>query len=145
MKRVDRGFLTLSVVCAAAFVFTTLTGCQVDRSPGAGMADPYPAEVNDPRITVLAPDLRPWIGFQDIRVDSNDDKPLSINVPVRNLTERQYLIDYRFLFYDEDGMQISPAMSWHMVALEPKQNVRLQGRALDQNAVDFRLEVRWAR
>ncbi len=145
MKNVDRGSMTLSVACAAALFVAILSGCQADRSPGAGMADPYPAEVNDPRITVLAPDLRPWIGFQDIRVDPDADKPLAIDVPVRNLTERQYLIDYRFLFYDEDGMQISPAMSWRMVALEPKQNVRLHGRALDQDAVDFRLEVRWAR
>ncbi len=138
-----RPFLLL--ISLASAIAIGGTGCQADRSPGAGMADPYPAQINDPRITVLAPDLRGWIGFQEFRVAQDEDKPLSVNVPVRNMTERQYLIDYRFLFYDEDGMQISPVMGWQMVAMEPKQNVRLEGSALDRSAVDFRLEVRWAR
>lgn len=133
--------LTLSV-CVIA---TMLTGCQTDRSPSPGMGDPYPAPINDPQISVLSPDLRPWLGFHPAIVVDDGRRPLSVEVPVRNLSERQYLIDFRILFYDENNSEISPVMGWETAVLEPKQVVRLKRSALDRDAVNYRLEVRWAR
>jgi len=137
MRRLHMFMLALfaAVVC----------GCQADRSPSAGMGDPYPAPMHDPQISVLSPELRPWLGFQPAVVVNDGERPMSVEVPVRNLSNRQYLIDYRILFYDADGSELSPVMGWESAVLEPKQVVRLKRRALDFDAVNYRLEVRWAR
>jgi len=132
--------IVMLVLTIAAFA-----GCQADRSPSPGMGDPYPAPIHDPQISVLSPDLRPWLGFQPAVVIDDGERPLSVEVPVRNLSNRQYLIDFRILFYDGDGSEISPVMGWETAVLEPKQVVRLKRRALDLRAENYRLEVRWAR
>jgi len=109
------------------------------------MGDPYPAPMNDPQITILAPELRPWLGFHPAIIDDDGRRPMQVQIPVRNMTDRDYLIDYRVLFYDDSGMQLDPVMGWKMEALRPKQTVRLIGQALDTRARNYRLEIKWAR
>lgn len=127
--------------------FVSIGGCQADRSPAPGMGDPVSAPMNDPQITVIPIELRDWLVFQPaIVTDRNDpDRPMQVEVPIRNTAEEQYLIDYRFLFYDRDGRELEPAMGWRMQPLLPKQVVRLKAGALDNDAVDYRLEIKWSR
>ena len=131
----------LSMLCVIS-----VTGCSPpDTRPGAGKGDAYPAPMNDPQISVLDPQLREWLVFQTATITRDDKKPLSIQVPVRNLTERQYLVEYRYLFFDDNQRQIEPVMGWKFASLDPKQVVRLEGSALSTEATDYRLEVRWSR
>jgi uncharacterized protein YcfL len=123
-----------------------MLGCQAsDLGPSPGMADPYPAPLNDPQISVLAPDLQEWIRFHPASVLDDGERPLQVEVPVRNLSGNLYLIDYRILMYDADGMELEPAMGWTTEALRPKQTVRLKGNALSADAAGYRLEVKWAK
>lgn len=131
------------LIMLLAVSLTTLAGCQTDQSPGAGQGDPWTAPYNDPQITVLTPELRDWLGFQPASVVS--EPTLTVQVPMRNMSERQYLLAYRILFYDENNMELSPVMGWRMVPLAPKQNVRLRANALDERAVSYRLEVKWSK
>lgn len=123
----------------------TAVGCRTDISPSPGLGDPVPAPMNDPQVTVLSPELQPWIRFHPAVIVDDGERPMQVEVPVRNLTDRQYLIDYRFLFYDANGSELTPLMGWRMAAFEPKQVQRLKASALSTEAVDYRLEVRWAR
>jgi hypothetical protein len=133
--------MTLIIIMGAA-----LAGCQQpDISPSPGMGDPYPAPINDPQISILSPELRPWLGFHPAIVVDDPPQPLQVEVPVRNLTNNTYLIDYRILFYDAAGRELEPVMGWAMEPLRPKQTVRLKGGALSTEAVNYRLEVKWAR
>lgn len=133
----------VALIVAAAF----LAACEADRSPAPGMGDPYPAPMNDPQITVIAPELRNWLVFQPAIVTdrANPDRPMQVEVPVRNTAENTYLIDYRFLFYDINGRELKPTMGWRMQELYPKQVVRINAGALHTDAVDYRLEIKWAR
>lgn len=121
-----------------------VSGCQADTSPGAGRGDTYPAPMNNPQISVLDPQLREWVAFQTAIITRDNERPMMVQVPVRNLTERVYKIEYRFLFSDEHGRQIDPVMGWSKVNLNPKQVAMLEGKALGMEARDYRLEVRWA-
>ena len=135
-------FAVLSFVLACLFA----AGCEApDRSPPAGYGDPYPAPLNDPQISVLSAELRPWLLFHPAIVTRTERQPMQVQVPVRNAAQRKYLIEYRILFYDERGVELTPTMSWSMVPLEPKQTVRLKAGALDELADSYRLEVKWAR
>lgn len=122
-----------------------LPGCKADTSPPAGYGDFVPAPDNDPQISVLPPELRPWLAFHAAFIDRDGERPMSVQVPVRNLAARKYLVDYRILFYDDKGMELSPTMGWTMVPLEQKEIVRLKASALDARAVAYRLEIKWAR
>jgi uncharacterized protein YcfL len=93
---------------------------------------------------VLDPKLREWIAFQPAVITRDGERPLTVQVPVRNLTERVYKIEYRYLFFDEHGRQIDPVMGWSFVSLYPKEVSRLQAAALGMDARDYRLEVRWS-
>ncbi len=132
---------------AIAFTVALSFGCEADRSPAPGMGDPYPAPMNDPQITVIAPELRNWLAFHPAVITDRADpeRPMQVEVPVRNTSEETYLIDYRFLFYDLDGRQLEPAMGWRMQELYGKQLVRLKAGALHNDAVDYRLEIKWAK
>ena len=133
----------LSLTLAVALVI--LGGCKTDISPSGGIGDPYPAPINDPQIAILSPELRPWLGFHPAIVEDDGERPMHVQIPVRNLTDRDYLIDYRVLFYDSNGVQLDPVMGWKMEALRPKQTLRLDGKALDTQARSYRVEVKWAR
>ncbi len=127
-------------------LLVVLTGCQSSAIvPSAGLGDPYPAPLNDPQYNVLSPELQQWIRFHPARVDATEGKPLQVEVPVRNLADRQYLVDYRVLFYDANDLELEPVMGWRFAALEPKQVARLKAGALSTGAVNFRLELKWAR
>lgn len=133
------------LLCAFCFA---LGGCQStprDTAPSPGMGDWYPAPMNDPQISVLSPELRPWLGFQPAVIIKDDKHPMHVEVPVRNSTYNKYLIEYRFLFYDDNGAELVPIMGWQMVPLEPKQIARLKAGALTTNADHYRLEVKWSR
>lgn len=131
--------VALSCACAV--------GCRSvpDPAPSAGMGDPYPAPLNDPQITILSPELRRWLGFHPAIVTRDDERPMEVEVPMRNLTYDKYLLEYRFLFYDDNYRQIEPVEGWQFQPLEPKQLVRLKGSALSTDAESYRLEVKWSR
>ncbi len=133
------------IICAAALAAAAFSGCgSTDIAPSAGLGDPYPPPLSDPRISVLAPDLQQWLSFHPAAVVNDGERPMQVDVPVRNLSDQLYLIDYRILFYDDNGLQLEPGMNWRMEALRGKQTVRLRARALSSDADSYRLEVKWA-
>ena len=123
-----------------------LLGCQkTNIGPSPGLADPYPAPLNDPQVSVHDEDLRTWLGFQPAVIIQDGERPMEVQVPVRNLSDQRYLVQYRIVFYDKRDGRLEPAMDWRRETLGPKQVVRLKGRALGPHAVNYRLEVKWAR
>ena len=129
------------LICAVCM----MTGCEtVDTSPGAGRGDPYGAPFNDPTITVIPPELREWLGFQSAIITEHEGRPMEVQVPMRNLTETPYILQYRILFYDAQGLELSPPMDWKRFALRSKQVVRLKATSLHTEAESYRLEVKWA-
>jgi uncharacterized protein YcfL len=121
-----------------------LTGCKTsDPRPYAGRADPVAAPDNNPRIVMSHPELMRSLGY-DAPIVLRPDDLLTVGVPTRNLGDERYILDYRFTWYDANGLEIRPAMGWREVVLEPKGQKRLQANALDKRAVDWKMEVRWA-
>ena len=134
-------FMLLCAVCSVV-----AAGCKSnDTLPSPGMADPYPAPLNDPNITIVSPELRPWLGFQPAIVIDDGERGMHVEQPMRNLTYEKYLLEYRILFYDENGRELTPVMGWEFISLDPKQLVRLKRSAMSTDAKDYRIEVRWSR
>ena len=138
-------FTMLACTVFACAALPALTACKTDTSPSSGVGDPYPAPGNDPQISVLSPELRPWLGFQPAVIERDGKRPMTVEVPVRNSTAKAYNIEYRFLFYNNSGVEVTPTMGWTFARFEPKQIVRLKGKALSLDAQNYRLEVKWSK
>jgi uncharacterized protein YcfL len=134
------GTIMLCLLCC-----TALGGCKADTAPSSGMGDSYPAPLNDPTISVVSPELREWIVFQSPLVIREDGKPMAVEIPARNVTYNAYNVEYRILFYDERGKEISPVMGWKFARFEPKQVVRLNANELGTEAKSYRMEIRWSK
>lgn len=145
MNRTLNGFnLTLAAISLLAGV-SVLTGCKApsDPRPYAGRADPIAAPDNNPRIIMSHPELINSLGF-DSPIVSRPNDILTVAVPTRNLGDERYILDYRFVWYDVNGYELTPAMSWREVVIEPKEQKRLQANALDKRAQEWKIEIRWA-
>ena len=116
-----------------------------DKSPSGGVADPYPPPINDPQVSILALEIRDWLGVQPAIVTDDGQRPMQVEVPVRNMSDRMYLLDYRFLFYDAAGRELTPVMGWTPANFQPKQLLRLTGGALTTDAMNWRLEIKWGK
>lgn len=123
----------------------TAAGCttQRDTSPFAGRRDTVAAPANNPRIVTSSSDLMQSLGFDEPIVVRRDDL-LTVSVPTRNLGSDRYLLDYRFVWYDKDGMELRPAMGWREVVIEPRDQKRIAANAIDSRAVDWKIQLHWA-
>ncbi|MCA9296675.1 MAG: YcfL family protein [Phycisphaerales bacterium] len=135
------------LACSLVAAALALTGCNepMYTGPSPGLGDPYPAPINDPQIAVLAPELQPWLGFQPARVTRTETGTMSVEVPMRNLTYEDYQLDYRFIFFDENDMTLTPTMGWAHKPVKSKETVRFTARSLTPDAYNYRLEIKWAR
>src|SRR5687768_11372860 len=77
-------------------------GCQSppDTSPSAGQGDWYPAPTNDPQISVVSPELRDVLWFQPAIVTNDGQRPMVVEVPMRNVTTQKYLVEFRIIFFE---------------------------------------------
>jgi len=120
-------------------------GCQTtDTSPPGAYADPV-SRANYPRVVMLD-DLVPWVVVSEPIVTKSVDVPLRVSVPLRAVTKSEELnVQYQFTFFDEVGRPIEPTPSWTYLRLPSKAQRIIEANALDQRAVDWRVEVRPAR
>jgi len=132
----------LALLVLAAFA---VSGCnnQRDTDPFVGQQDPVASPANNPRIVTSSSDLMRSLGFDQPIVVRRDDL-LTVSVPTRNLSNERYVLDYRFVWYDNDGMELRPAMGWREVVIEPRDQKRIAANAIDSRAVEWKVQLRWA-
>jgi len=74
--------------------------------------------------------------------------PLTVSVPLRllSVTPDQFArVQYRFIFLDAAGLPLRSQSDWRYLRLEPRNQVFLQGNAIDTTAVDWRCEIQSGR
>ncbi|MCP3905848.1 MAG: DUF1425 domain-containing protein [Planctomycetes bacterium] len=124
-----------------------LVGCETpppNVAPVAGLPDPVPDPYNNPQVMLMDPDLQSLLAFPPAVVFNDPGRVMEVEQPVRNFTTETLLVDYRIVFYDDRGREVSPVMDWEFAPIRSKQMRRLKANALDDTAEDFRVEVKWA-
>lgn len=126
--------------CAIVMI-AGLSACAPNpKAPASAGADLLSVDAY-PKITVDPP-LNKYIVTRGPIVDASRSI-LRVVVPVRattNSTEPN--VQYRFLFYDDNGIELRQQTGWRMVQLPVRTEVQLTGTALDNTATDWRLEIR---
>lgn len=136
---------TAVTVLVSAALLAALGACQKPAGPGpnTGLYDPVPAPANNPQVSLGSPELQQLLGFE-AGISERRNGLLHVAVPMRNLTNNRYTLDYRFVFYDESGMEVGPEMGYQEIILDPKEQRRPATTAPDSSAVAYRMHVKWA-
>lgn len=69
--------------------------------------------------------------------------PFRVAVTLRHhATGKTRHVQYRFRFYDANGIILDNDPDWHYLELPPRARQQVSGVALDSSAVDWELEIR---
>lgn len=144
VKRMVGVTRVMSVAAAGIAMGVGLAGCNDPvKAPYAGKQDPL-ARTSYPQITVEGP-LQPFLAF-DAPVVTKPSGVLKVVTPVRLQSDGQESnVQYRYIFLDAGGMPLRAQADWRYLRMPSRQQVFLEGNALDTTASDWRLEVRPSR
>ena len=127
-----------SIVLAGALMIAGLTACSTNPVPAE--PDHYTQETY-PQVVAMG-DLEGALAVGRPAIQpAGGGKPMIVSVPVRLLDDEPANAQYRFMFFDANGMPLEPAMEWKYVLLPPKVQTYLEGVSLQKEAADWRLEV----
>ncbi len=131
---------------AAVGALVIAGGCAQQRvSPAGAERDPLPVE--------LYPDIVVDRALERVIVSDVDrivwragepNRPASLAVPIRSLSNYDVHSQYRILWYDNSGTQVG-ATQWRFVTLAPQVEQQLQGNSTSGRVQAWRMEIRVAR
>ena len=122
----------------AAFALA-LSGCVTDYQPGGATLEDG---ANYPQVVIIG-NLGGGVRKHQPQVTpSEDGSPMAVTVPLRLMADKSREVQYRFMFFDAVGRPLGPEMDWRWQVMPARALIYLQGTALDERAVDWRLEVR---
>src|SRR5699024_4890731 len=87
-------------------------------------------------------DLEKKIYYSKPVVEHPANGPLRVSVGVRSTRQDPIEAQFRFVFFNQTGRALTPAMDWRYIKLPARSQVFLQASALNKTAVDWRLQIR---
>ena len=133
----------MKTVFTLAVLLIMITGCKAGNTPGV-KEDPIPLEAY-PHIEAIG-DAKKYVMAAQPIVTGGGPTPLSVNVPIRsNQSYSDVHVQYKFTFFDIDGNELQPEMSWMPKTLYPRSQTQVSATAIDTTAVDWRLTIRIGR
>ena len=140
MKKSTTMGLTGAVALLFAMVLTT-TGC--NRAPNMLMGQETAAGGMATTLNVSNPRLQKKIEI-DVNAKSRRlNGNLEINVQLTNRTKKTRKFEYKFLWFDRDGFEISRSRgNWTPMVIDGRESMGVQGTAPIPEATSFKLQLR---
>lgn len=130
----------------AAIALAALLGAGCTNTPkSAGTdrmsPDEYPQVVVESGRLIAPNELNKRIVLHGEPVVQRD--PFRVAVILRHhATGKTRYVQYRFRFFDANGVMLDNDPDWHYLELPPRARQQVRGVALDSSAVDWELEIR---
>ncbi len=125
-------------VAAVLPLVLAMSGCS---DPIPALQDPLP---DYPQVHVEAYLLQNLIRVQPPILSHVGAGQLRVDIPVRNLADRDLGIDFIYYFYDSRGVLIAEPSSRQFVSIPRKGISQIEFTSLSP-AADFRVEIRYAK
>jgi len=136
-----KGRRRLASLMVAALCAASAAGCQTS-GPIGGTQD----EVErDPHVTFASKTLAKATELKQAKVSRTAGGLLAVTQPIRAESDDALEIEYRFVWRDAQGRVVPPQMTWRHKRLESYVLEFIEGNAVSENAVDWMLELRWAK
>ena len=135
----------LMTLMTGLVVMLTAVGCQSPKT--AGQSITATIVDGDPQLaTVLRVDdqrLARYVAVKSVNSAVKHDGFLQAQVEVLNTSKRDYAIEYRYLWFDANDMEIYPGKRpWQQAVLHGGESIRLQGISPYPEAKAFRVQIR---
>lgn len=129
-----------SIIAALGISLALLAGCK--SAPIAGEPD----SVSEyPKVTLSSKSLAKAIALNPATVTRSATDNLEVSQPIRSLADGGIDIQYKLVWLDEMGRPISPEMTWRYKRLEPRIPDFVSASSSSDEAIDYRLHLRWSR
>ena len=89
--------------------------------------------------------LQTWMRVQPPAVDRVGAGQLHVVVPIRNRTDEDRSLDYKYYFTDKNGVQVESPSGWQLVKIPRKGIEQFEFTSLSAAPQDFRVELREAK
>jgi uncharacterized protein YcfL len=146
LKRIAPSMKSLAALTLAALpavpLATAAGGCHQSDAPIYARGEQY----DRPWLMMGSPDLRNSTVVGQPQRYYDESNLLHVTVPVRNTTDKQLYVDYRFTFYDRNGATLNEINGTHTIP--PHGAVDFTGNSTSPRAEGdraFRLELRYPR
>jgi uncharacterized protein YcfL len=137
MRRKTIPILALSLSLAAIAGCTGPTVNTVERDKPT-----YQADVVKDRRIITDPDLAAKTEILAVRKATVQEDMLKIDVEIRNTTDDPADIDYKFEWFDDQGMPVdSPTSTWTSRRIQPRETISVDQIAPTPLCKDFRLKL----
>lgn len=121
---------------ATLFLAVILVGCTTHSVTGISID-------NSNQNVVLGNEfLKETLSFGNASIHHNNNRAVA-RVKVTNRIEKHQVLEYRFNWYDLQGLEVDNGKSpWHQLILYPDTSITLEEMALSSNAIKFRVSLR---
>ena len=113
--------------CAGVVVMVMAAGCASPTWPGVSV-DTY--------------SLRNDIAVQSPTVSRVGEGQLQVEIPVRNRTNKEIDLEYKYHFVDANGVQVEGDKAWLSKRVPPRGMEDIAFTSLTSSANDFRVQMR---
>ncbi len=134
-----RGYLMLLVVSVCLGV-VAVVGCERVYVPNAGLSGSHTSNPL-PQVTALEGVGKDLV-FGQPQVDRLPGDPMRVVIPIQARGDNDLAVQYRFLFFDESDAPLDQATGWQNMLLSAWVQRSMDGTAPNDQAKDWRLEVR---
>ncbi len=135
-------FVGRLAIALTGCVVLGLTGCKASTGP-IGAA---PDEVTEyPTVTMSQATLRNAVAVQPPIVSKRADQLRTVTLPMRSESDQTLHVEWRILWYDDEGLPVLPAMTWRPMVLDPRQPKTISVTAMTVRATDYNIQMRWTR
>lgn len=134
---------TLTFALGLAGIGVAGSGCDTGARPAAGVGqDPvaYPNITTDGALQKFLKVDYTMIVFTPPAAD----RPLFVQVPVRNQADNEVALQYNFTFFAADGRQVGES-GYRLAVLNGRRQEMLSANAITREATAWRLDIRSAR
>jgi uncharacterized protein YcfL len=121
----------------AGFMVFVFLGCAGGSAPNVLEVKPS----GDKRVEINDTALAHKIAFGEV-IRNPLASGLEAQVMLQNLTKRDVIFEYRFLWYDASGFELSSLTAWQPATLAAMEGKGFKSSAPSANAMDFKLMIR---
>ncbi len=132
--------ITASQFALAFAVFLILNGCGVNK-PIEPRMDPYsPSQVH-----MDSDELRRDTAVGTPNVHRDDFGILFVTLPVRSAIDKTLYVDYYVTWFDKNAQPLGERMGPRTITLDPNTPSSITVNSTSPRAVDFQIDLRYAR
>jgi uncharacterized protein YcfL len=117
-----------------------LAGCS--KGPIGGRADSAGVY---PNVSISSLSLADKVRLNPANVSETEVGLARLTQPIRAAADAGLAIEYRVIWFDRQGRPIEPMMTWRFKRLEPRVREFIEAEASSREAVDYEVQLRWAR